>query len=133
MKMLLRTIAGVVLGYAIMVVLITLVQETWFGGVAWGETPLAPLLLAGVFTCLAALIGAAAATAIARPGGRAAAVVMSCLVAIETTVLVVTGRVGGPLWFDIAAAASLIVAIVLGAELVLRWTGRADALTRASE
>jgi hypothetical protein len=133
MKMLLRTIAGVVLGYAIMVVLITLVQETWFGGVAWGETPLAPLLLAGFFTCLAALIGAAAATAIARPGGRAAAVVMSCLVAIETTVLVVTGRVGGPLWFDIAAAASLIVAIVLGAELVLRWTGRADALTRASE
>jgi len=123
MKMLLRTIAGVVLGYALMVVLITLVQETWFGGVAWGETPLAPLLLAGFFTCVAALIGAAAATAIARPGGRAAAMVMSCLVAIETAVLVFTGRVGGPLWFDIAAAGSLIVAIVLGAELVLRWKG----------
>lgn len=33
MKTALRVVAGVVLGYAVMVVLITLVQETWFGGV----------------------------------------------------------------------------------------------------
>jgi hypothetical protein len=133
MKILLRTIAGVVLGYGSMVVLITLVQETWFGGVARGETPFATLLAAGLLTCVAALIGAVAATAIARPGGRAAAVIMCCLVAIETTVLVVTGRVGGPLWFDIAAAASLILAILLGAELVLRWSATAGALTRAGK
>jgi len=120
MKLLLRTIVGVMFGYGLMVVLITLVQETWFGGVAWGETPLGTLLVAGFFTCVAALVGAVIATAIARPGGRAAAIVMCCLVAIETTALVVKGRVDGPLWFDIAAAASLIVAILIGSELVLR-------------
>jgi hypothetical protein len=32
-----------------------------------------------------------------------------------------------------AAAASLIVAIVLGAELVVRWKGAADPLSRAGE
>jgi hypothetical protein len=41
--------------------------------------------------------------------------------------------VGGPLWFDIAAAASLILAILLGAELVLRWSATAGALTRAGK
>ena len=126
MKLLLRTVAGVVCGYALMVVLITLVQEAWFGGVGWDKTPFGILAIAGFFTCIAAAIGAAIATAIARPAGRVAATIMSCLVVIETTVLVVTGKVAGPLWFDLVAAASLIVAILLGAELVLRLTRSAS-------
>jgi hypothetical protein len=120
MKSLLRTLAGVLFGYALMVLLITLVQEGWFSGVAWGETPLGDLLLAGLLTCVAAVVGSMAATAIARPTGRLAALIMCVLVAIETTALIVTGRVGGPLWFDLAAAASLIVALLTGAEVVLR-------------
>ena len=125
MNKLLRTVAGVVCGYALMVVLITLVQEGWFGGVGWGKTPLGTLAIAGFFTCVAAAIGAVAATAIARPTGRLAAVIMSCVVVIETTTLVVTGNVAGPLWFDLVAAASLIVAILIGAGLFLRFTGTA--------
>jgi len=105
-----------------MVGLITLVQEAWFGGVAWGKTPLGVLAIAGFFTCVAAAIGAVTATAIARPTGRVAAAIMSCLVVIETSTLIVTGKVAGPLWFDLLAAASLIVAILLGAELSLRFT-----------
>jgi hypothetical protein len=50
---------------------------------------------------------------------------MCCWVAIETTALIVTGKLPGPLWFDLAGALSLIVAILLGAELYLRWTSRA--------
>jgi hypothetical protein len=105
-----------------MVGLITLVQEGWFGGVGWGKTPLGVLAIAGFFTCVAAALGAVAATAIARPTGRVAAAIMSCLVVIETSTLIVTGKVVGPLWFDLLAAASLIVAILLGAELTLRFT-----------
>jgi hypothetical protein len=121
MKKLLRTIAGVVCGYALMVVLITLVQENWFGGVGWGKTPIGTLAIAGFFTCVAAVVGAIVATAIARPTGLLAAAIMSCIVVIETTTLVATGKVAGPLWFDILAAASLIAAILLGAELFLRF------------
>ena len=122
MRKLLRTVAGVVCGYALMVGLITLVQEGWFGGVGWGKTPLGVLAIAGLFTCVAAATGAVTATAIARPTGRVAAAIMSCLVIIETTTLIVTGKVAGPLWFDLLAAVSLIVAILVGAELFLRFT-----------
>ncbi len=123
MKKLLRTVAGVVCGYLLMGLLITLVQDVWFGGVEWGKTPLGDLTIAGFFTCVAAAIGAVTATAIARPTGRVAAAIMSCLVVLEMTTLIVTGTVAGSLWFELLAAASLIVAIVLSAELFLRFTG----------
>jgi hypothetical protein len=116
----LRTAAGIVLGYACMVVLITLVQETWFGGVSLNTSSIGVLVTAGVLTAIAAVIGSVTATAISRPSGRTAAIVMACAVAVETTVLIATGRVGGPLWFDLVAAGSLIVSILAGAELVLR-------------
>ncbi len=120
MQKFLRAVAGVICGYILMVVLITLVQETWFGGVAWGRTPIGTLTIAGFITSVAAAVGSIAATAISRPTGRLAALIMSCVVVVETTVLVLTGKVTGPLWFDVVAAVSLIVAILLGAELFLR-------------
>ena len=125
MRKLLRTVAGVVCGYLLMGLLIILVQEVWFGGVEWGKTPLGVLTIAGLFTCVAAAVGAVTASAIARPTGRVAAAIMSCLVVVETTTLIVTGTVTGPLWVDLLAAASLIVAILLGAELFFRLTGSA--------
>ena len=85
MKVVLRTILGVVVGYALMAILITLVQEAWFGGVAWGETPIGKLLLAGLLTCVAALVGGVVATLVARPAGRIAAVIAGFLVVVETT------------------------------------------------
>lgn len=123
MKNALRVVAGVVCGYAVMVVLITLVQETWFGGVGWNKSPFGVLAAAGFFTSVAAGVGAVLATSIARPSGRLAAAIMASLVVVETSVLFATGKVSGPLWFDLAAAASLVVAIMVGAELYLRWIG----------
>ena len=120
----LRTAAGIVIGYAVMVVLITLVQETWFGGVSLGESSVPVLVAAGLLTSVAAALGAVAATVIAGSSGRIAAVAMACVVVVETTALVVTGRVSGPLWFDLLAAGSLIVSILLGAELWRRIAGR---------
>ena len=119
MKTILRTAAGFVCGYAIMVVLITLVQETWFGGVSFGTTPPLKLALAGLFTCVAAGIGGALATAIGG-SGRTPCLLMCGLVVVETTVLISTGRVPGPLWFDLISAGSLLVAILIGAEVFLR-------------
>lgn len=122
MKSVLRTAAGLVVGYALMVILITLVQETWLGGVAYGKSSAGVLVLAGGLTCVAAMIGSLAATLIARPTGRAAAVAMSCVVVLETTVLILRGRVNGPLWFDLMAAGSLIVSVLLAAEILVRKT-----------
>lgn len=105
-----------------MVVLITLVQETWLGGIGWNESPLDILALGGFLTAVSGAAGAVIATAIARPRGRLPAIIMSSLIVLETTALLLTGRASGPLWFDVVAAASLIVAILIGAELFLRST-----------
>lgn len=116
----LRIVVGVVAGYALMVALITLVQEVWLGGIAWNKTPPGILMIGGLLTCVAGAIGAAAATAIAKPSGLVAARIMAGVVVLETTVLIATGRLTGPLWFDLVSSASLIVAILLGGALLVR-------------
>ncbi len=124
MPKLIRVVLGIVCGHGLLALLITLVQENWFGGVGWYESPIGELLLAGFLSCVAAGIGGAVATAISRPTRRLAAMIMSSLIVIETTALIITGKADGPLWFDFVAATSLIVAILLGAEMVLRLGAR---------
>ena len=51
----LRVVLATVLGYAAMVVLITLVQEVLFGGVGYYESPLGELAAAGILTALSAV------------------------------------------------------------------------------
>ncbi|MEE9534428.1 MAG: hypothetical protein V3W06_08405, partial [Acidimicrobiia bacterium] len=46
--------------------------------------------------------------------------VMAGLVVVETTVLLSTGGLSGPLWFDLLAALSLVIGILLGAALFSR-------------
>ena len=131
MKRFLRTLIGVVIGYALMGGLITLVQETWFGGVSWHETPFGELSVAGFFTCVGSAIGAVVATAVAA-NGRIPALIMSGLVMVETTWLVTSGRADGPLWFDVLAASSLIVAILTGAQFFL-WLRRRNGNTTGTK
>lgn len=126
MKHAFRTTAGVFCGYVFMVVLITLVQETWLGGVGWYESSLDVLALAGFLTALSGAVRAAVASAIARSAGRLPALIMSSLVVIETTMLSIAGGPSGTLWFDILAATCLIAAILLGAEMFLRTFQRAE-------
>lgn len=90
------------------------------------------LAVAGFFTCVSAGIGAVVATVISRPTGRLAAAIMACIVVVETTVLFATGKVAGPLWFDLAAAASLLVALMVGAELTVRWLAHAGRQSAAA-
>ena len=126
MKKGLLTALGVVVGYLIMVLLQVLVQEVWFGGVAWGKQSLGGLAVAGFFTCLAGTIGAIAACAIGKATGRLAAIIMACLTAVETTVLLLDGTLTGPLWFELSAEASLFVAILIGGEIYVRYLARPE-------
>jgi len=116
----LRTGAGVVIGYLLMVLLITLVQEVWFGGVSFGRSSVLVLLVAGPLTIAAAMAGGMAGTAISGLTSRTTGLIMSVLVCVEMFYLVATGRVAGPLWFDLLGAAGLVAGILLGSEIVLR-------------
>ncbi len=114
LKSILLTIAAVAAGYVSMGLLITLVQELWFGGVSWVATPKGELMVAGLFTLLSGFVGAVIATLIVKQKRYVPSVIMAVIVCIEMTVLFKTGQLAEPLWFDFTSAALLIVAIIAG-------------------
>ncbi|HWM94894.1 MAG TPA: hypothetical protein VN493_29335 [Thermoanaerobaculia bacterium] len=122
----LRILVGIVAGYALLGLLITLVFENGLGGVSYAESSAGVLLLAGFCGFASAVTGSMAAALIS--GGRRwiTATVMSLLVMAETTWLVTSGRADGPVWFDALGALSLIAGIQLGAFLYGRFRPRPE-------
>ncbi|HZI95393.1 MAG TPA: hypothetical protein VFE84_14200 [Patescibacteria group bacterium] len=122
-----RSIVGVLAGYALMGLLITLVQETWFGGVSYTKSSLGVLAVSGFFTFLSAVAGGYIAGLIAGHHAGWHGAVMSLMVACETTWLISSGKTHDPLWFDTAAAGSLVLGLMLGS--LLRAAGGAEPRT----
>ena len=115
---LLRGILAVVAGYLVLVVLITLVQEVWFGGVSFYKSSLTVLIVAGFFTFLSAAAGGLVAVLIAKSHRSIHTLAMCLLIVAEAIALIATGGTTDPLWFDTLASVSLIIGIVLGAFLL---------------
>jgi hypothetical protein len=120
----LRTVAGVIFGYWLLAMLITLVFERGLGGVSYSKSSLGVLVLAGFCGFASAVIGGAAAVWISGIRAWVPALIMSVLVVAETSWLVSSGRAEGPLWFDVLGGLSLIVGIQLGAAVAGRLRGR---------
>ena len=111
---LIRGTLAVICGYVVLVLLATLVQEFWLGGVSYRNSSNTTLVLAGIFTPLSAVIAGFVTASIARRWLIAHALPVCLAIAVETTYLYRTGRVDGPLWFEALAGASLIVGVLLG-------------------
>ena len=105
------TVLGTIVGYLVVALASTLVQEVWLGGVSYRNSARTVLILAGVFTPLCAFLGGLVSALIAARARWLAALLLSALIATETTYLYVTGRVDGPLWFEAGAGGALIVAV----------------------
>lgn len=112
-----RSVSAVLVGYLLMGGLITLVQETWFGGVSYTKSTTGVLVTAGFFTFLAAVVGGYAAGWIAGRGAMLHGLAMSCIVVVESSWLIGSGRTWDPVWFDVTAGSSLIAGILLGSWL----------------
>lgn len=110
-----------VVGYVLLVLLSTVVQEVWLGGVSYRTASLELLLLAGTFTSMGAGVAGFATAAIAGRRVFAHTLPICLAIATETTVLYRTGRVDGPLWFEALAAAGLIGGVILGALIWRRY------------
>jgi cation transport ATPase len=119
-----RAAIAVAAGYVVIALLSTLVQEIWLGGVSYQHSSRRVLVLAGIFTPLTAVAGGLATTWLSPRAPLRSCLALCGLIVAETTYLYVTGRVDGPLWFEAAAAASLVVAVLLGCMLALE-RGRA--------
>ena len=115
-----RSIVAVMGGYALMGLLITLVQETWLGGVSYTTSTTGVLLVGGFFTFLSAVVAGAVAGWVAGHHPLYHAAAMCVIVACETTWLITSGRTWDPLWFDLIASGSLVMGLLIGAAALMR-------------
>ncbi len=111
-------ILATIIGYALMVLLITSIQEWIFHGVSYSKSSLSVLAIAGLGTFLSAVAGGWVAFRINSGKTILSNVFMSVMVVIETTWILKTFKAESPLWFDVLAALSLIIGILLGCHLV---------------
>ncbi len=112
-------IIAVVIGYPLMGLFITAVQEWIFHGVNYYKSSLIVLAIAGLGTFLSAVAAGWIAFRINAYKTKYSNYIMCILVVCETTWLITTNRANNPLWFDILAALSLIAGILIGCHLDL--------------
>jgi len=108
-----RSVGGVVLGYATLVVLITVALGA-LGDPSWGDGDPTRLFLGGaaVFVCAVAASLVAWAIAGRAPVGHAC--VLIGLATIETTVLLTTEAGNAPLWFELLGAGNMLAGLLAG-------------------
>jgi len=106
-----------VIGYASMGLFISAIQEWIFNGVSYYKSSLTVLAIAGLGTFLSAVAGGWIAFKINSYRRRFSNYAMCILVIFETTWLINTHRSDNPIWFEVAAATSLIVGILLGCNI----------------
>ena len=122
----LRSVGGIVLGYATLVVASAFVQETMFGGVSFRESPTSTLVLTGLLTPVAAVLAGLVTAVVARRAPIWHVLPMCLAVCAETTFLYTTHKVDGPLWFESGAGIALVVGALVGA-----WVWKYFAIARS--
>lgn len=114
-RMIARTIAAIVVGYGVIVVITSVGFEMTHGGRSlWGSPPPILLAAAGV-AVVAGLVGGYVAGLIGPfSGARDAAFVLLPLAGDTTYVLFFFRGPGGPMWFEAMGSATLMICTILG-------------------
>jgi len=112
-------ILATISGYGTMGFLITVVQEWIFGGVSYNKSSLAVLGIAGFGTFLSAIVGGWLAFFINSYNTKLSNILMCGIVIVETTWILNTFKAESPLWFDVLAALSLIIGILIPTQINL--------------
>ncbi len=110
-------ILATILGYITMGFLITVVQEWIFGGVSYNKSSLIVLAVAGFGTFLSAIMGGWLAYFINSYSTKLSNMIMCGMVIVETTWILNTFKAESPIWFDVLAALSLIIGILIPTQL----------------
>lgn len=112
---LIRTVSAIILGYGVLILASTFVQETMFHGVSYQHSPLATLIVAGMLTPYSGMLAGMVTAAIAGRHFLLHVVPVSMWIGIETTMLYTRHIVDGPLWFEAGAGIALILGVFAGA------------------
>lgn len=108
---------AVISGYVSMGFMITVVQEWIFGGVSYNKSSLLVLAVAGFGTFLSAILGGWLAYFINSYSTKLSNMIMCGIVIVETTWILNTFKAESPIWFDVLAALSLIIGILIPTQL----------------
>ena len=124
---------AVISGYVSMGFLITVVQEWIFGGVSYNKSSLIVLAVAGFGTFLSAIMGGWLAYFINSYSTKLSNMIMCGMVIVETTWILNTFKADSPIWFDVLAALSLIIGILIPTQLNILRINIAKIKSKKSE
>jgi hypothetical protein len=105
---------AIIAGEITLVLLSSLVQGVLYDGIFWTSSPKSDIFIGGFLTFLSAVIPGYLAMWIVRNKTYFPHIVISLLIAVETTWLITRNQTPDPVWFDALAGLSLIVGIFLG-------------------
>lgn len=113
-----RTIAHIILaalvGEIVLILLTTVAQEVLFDGIDYYNSSMFDIFFGGIATFIAAVIAGLVAALIVRGKTVVPQLIISVIIVVETSALILTGVLHGPLWFDIAGGFSLILGVWAG-------------------
>ncbi len=116
----LKILFAIVIGEIALILLTTVAQEVLVDGVNLETSSIQDLILGGGATLLAGVISGFIAALIAGKSVKIPHQVISILIVVETTYLILSNKVSGPLWFDIISALMLIASVWVGYYLFLK-------------
>lgn len=111
---LLMILVAAVVGYAVMVLFLILVQDLTLGRPELGKTSFLIILLVGIGSTLAAGIGGWVAGKIKKSRQLHPQILMCCLLIVESTYLITNQITINPVWFEIMASMSLLFGVLIG-------------------
>lgn len=114
MKTFLAIILAAVLGEITLILGTTLAQEVLFDGIDYYTSPMSDIVFGGLATFIAAVLAGVVAAMPVKAVSRLPHLIISLIIVMETTYLMASGSLNGPLWFDLLALASLIIGVWAG-------------------
>ncbi|RIA09959.1 hypothetical protein OE09_1805 [Flavobacteriaceae bacterium MAR_2010_72] len=97
-KFVFKIFIAIVVGELLLVLLTTLAQEVLVDGVHLYNSSLADIIIGGGATLLAGAVSGFAAAFIAGRSVKIPHAIISILIVVETTYLILSNKVSGPLW-----------------------------------
>lgn len=120
LKFIFLVLIATVIGEVVLVLLTTVAQEVLVDGVHLKTSSNGDLILGGGATLLAGVITGFIVSLIVGKANKIAHILISILISLESTYLILSNKVSGPLWFDVLSAILLIASIWLGYSLYMR-------------
>lgn len=107
-------ILAAVLGEITLILGTTLAQEELFDGIDYYTSPMSDIVFGGLATFIAAVLAGIVAAMAVKAVSRIPHLIISLIIVLETTYLMASGSLNGPVWFDMLGSASLIMGVWAG-------------------